>query len=328
MTTIAVLATGGTIATRTNLEGETVASEDGAHLVERLPTTPDFRVTVENVFTLGSYLMTLPLMHQLARRVQAQLDDHRVSGVVVTHGTDTMEETGYFLDLVVDDARPIVLTGAQRAADAHDPDGPRNLSDALTVAAHPAARGLGTVIVFAGAIFAARGTRKSRTLTADSFAAASGGPLGFVHGDIVRIEAQPRRTLRVSVKEMRLEDVRVDVVACYPGADATALHAFVAQGARGIVLEATGAGNANPEICEAVRDLTERGVVVVTSTRVESGPVTPIYGNGGGIDLEAAGAVGSGLLRAPQARVLLAALLATHRDPMTVRAELVKHISG
>jgi L-asparaginase len=327
LTAIALLATGGTIASRTGVGGDAVATASGAELVERLPPLAGIRVSVEDVFTVGSYLMTLPLMRRLAVRAQHHLDDPLVGGVVATHGTDTMEETAYFLDLVVDDDRPVVLTGAQLPADAADADGPRNLADALTVAAHPAARGLGTLIVFGGAVFAARGTRKSRTLAADSFASPSTGPLGFVRGETVHIEVQPRPRPRLSLQDMG-DDVRVDVVACYPGADATALHAFAARGARGIVLEATGAGNANPEICDAVRDLTRSGVVVVTSTRVESGPVTAIYGNGGGKDLEAAGAVGSGLLRSPQARVLLAALLAIHHDPRTVRAELVRHVGG
>lgn len=326
MTNVSLLATGGTIATRTSLGGDTVAAAGGGELIARLPTRPGLSVSVEDVFTVGSYLMSLPLMHQLAVRVQHHLNDPLVDGVVATHGTDTMEETAYFLDLVVEDDRPVVLTGAQRPADAVDTDGPRNLADALTIAAHPAARGLGTVVVFGGGVFAARGTRKSHTLASDSFAAPSAGPLGFVGGDTVHIQLQPRPRPRLPLQDMQIDDVRVDVVACYPGADATSLHAFAAQGARGIVLEATGAGNANPEICEAVRQLSDSGVVVVTSTRVDSGPVTAIYGNGGGKDLLAAGAVGSGLLRPPQARVLLAALLAVHRDPRTVRAELVRHV--
>jgi L-asparaginase len=117
-------------------------------------------------------------------------------------------------------------------------------------------------------------------------------------------------------------------VACYPDADATALPALVDVGARGIVLEATGAGNANPATCAVVAELTAAGVVVVTSTRVAAGPVTPIYGDGGGVDLLAAGAVPSGLLRPSQARMLLAALLGLHRDPVAVRKAFARHAAG
>jgi L-asparaginase len=265
--------------------------------------------------------MTLDRLHELARAVADELRDERVAGVVVTHGTDTTEESAFLLDLFHADPRPVVVTGAQRAADASDSDGPRNLTDAVAVAAAPAARGLGVLIGFGGRLFPARGTRKAHTLAADAFVNPAGGPLGWVHGADVGIVTVPRRPPALPLDAFDPAGVRVDIVACYPDADATALHACAAAGARGIVLEATGAGNANPTICAAVAELTAAGVVVVTSTRVAEGPVVAIYGDGGGIDLLRAGAVPSGLLRPPQARILLAALLGIHRDPDAVRQE-------
>ena len=119
-------------------------------------------------------------------------------------------------------------------------------------------------------------------------------------------------------------DARVDVVALYPGTDTAALEAVVAAGAAGVVLEATGAGNANPQICEAVARLTGEGIVVALSTRVHAGPVVPLYGNGGGVDLVAAGAIPTGTLRPSQARILLTALLSLHRDPAQVAKELTQ----
>src|SRR5688500_16882366 len=224
--------------------------------------------------------MTLDRVHILARAVAAQLRDPDVAGIVVTHGTDTTEETAYFLDLIHGDDQPVVLTGAQRAADAPDSDGPRNLGDAVIVAASPAARGLGVLIGFGGQLFPARGTRKTRALAADTFANPHGGPLGWVHRGDVGVVTQPRRRTALDLGAFDPNGVRVDVVACYPDADGTALRAFADAGARGLVLEATGAGNANPAICAAVQDLTAAGVVVVTSTRVAAGPVTAIYGHG------------------------------------------------
>ena len=328
MRTVAVLATGGTIATRSDEAGQAVARASGADLVSALVPQPGVRVVVDDVLRVGGYLMTPALMHQLAVRAHQHLADDAVAGLVVTHGTDTTEETAYFLDLVVDDERPIVVTGAQRPADAPDSDGPRNLADAVTVAAHPSTRGLGCLIVFGGRIFAARGTRKSHTVAADTFTAPTGGQLGWVRGDTVQVDSRPVRRRHLPLPGDDLSGLRVDVAACYPGADATALRAFAAAGARGVVLEATGAGNANPEICAAVAELTARGVVVVTSTRVECGPVVPIYGGGGGTDLLAAGAVPAGTLRPSQARVLLVLLLATHPDPAVVRAQLTAHVAG
>ncbi|MFD2092128.1 asparaginase [Blastococcus deserti] len=319
MTLVTVLATGGTIASRADGQGGATARDAGADLVAQLSLPAGVAVRVEDVLRVGSFRMTLDRLHTLARAVAAQLRDPELTGVVVTHGTDTAEETAFFLDLFHDDARPIVVTGAQRAADARDSDGPRNLGDAVAVAADPAARCLGVLIGFGGQLYPARGTRKTHTLATDTFTNPYGGALGWVHGGEVRVVTQPRRTPALDLDAFDPTGLRVDVVACHPDADATAPRAYAAAGARGIVLEATGAGNANPAVCAAVEELTAAGVVVVTSTRVAAGPVAPVYGDGGGADLLRAGAVPSGLLRPSQARMLLAALLGIHRDPSTVR---------
>jgi L-asparaginase len=169
-----------------------------------------------------------------------------------------------------------------------------------------------------------RGTRKSHTLAADTFTNPYGGALCWVHRGDVEVVTTPRRRPALDLAAFDPTQVRVDVAASHPDADATALHAFAAAGARGIVLEATGAGNANPAVCAAVRELTDAGVVVVTSTRVPDGPVAAIYGDGGGVDLLAAGAVPSGLLRPSQARVLLAALLGVHLDAAEIRTAFAR----
>ncbi|NJQ00035.1 asparaginase [Streptomyces zingiberis] len=329
MRTVTVLATGGTIASRTAASGEAVARASGSELVARSAPRGDVRVLVDDVFRIGSYLMSLERMRELTLRAHHHLREESITGLVVTHGTDTAEETALFLDLFLDDERPVVLTGAQRPADAPDSDGPRNLAEAIAVAADPASRGLGTLIVFDGSVFAAGGTRKSHTLATSAFASPDGGVLGWVR-DRVHITGgpRPRPRPRLDLPSLDLSRARVDIVSCYPGADATALRAFAAAGARGLVLEATGAGNANAAICEAVAELTASGVVVATSTRVASGPVAAIYGNGGGADLLAAGAVPTGLLRPSQTRVLLAALLGVHGDPRLVREELAAHTGG
>ncbi len=319
MPLVTVLATGGTIATRADARGVGTAQDGGADLVARLDLPPGVRVEVEDVLRVGSYLMTLQRVHTLAVRAAEALRDPAVGGLVVTHGTDTIEETALFLDLFHDDPRPVVVTGAQRAADAPDGDGPRNLGEAVTVAAADAARDLGVLVSFGGRVLPARGVRKGHTLAADPFAAPDTGVVGWVHGGRVGIESRPVRGPALDLAAFDPAGLRVDVLACHPDADDVALRAFAAAGARGIVLEATGAGNANPAVVAAVEELVAAGVVVVTSTRVQAGRVAAIYGNGGGADLLAAGAVPSGLLRPSQARVLLAALLGVHRDPGAVR---------
>ena len=328
MSLVTVLATGGTIASRSDDDGGATARDGGADLLARLDLPPGVEVDVQDVFRVGGFRMTLDRVHDLARAVASALRSGDVAGVVVTHGTDTTEETAFFLDLFHSDPRPVVVTGAQRAADAPDSDGPRNLTDAITAAVAPATRGLGVLIGFGGQLFPARGTRKTHTLAADTFTNPAGGPLGWVHGGDVAVVTTPRRGPALDLAAFDPTGVRVDVVACYPDADATAMRACAGAGARGIVLEATGAGNANPAICAAVAELTAAGVVVVTSTRVAAGPVTPIYGDGGGVDLMAAGAVPSGLLRPSQARMLLAALLGLHRDAHAVREAFAQEAAG
>jgi L-asparaginase len=218
-----------------------------------------------------------------------------------------------------------VFTGAQRPADAPDTDGPRNLADAIAVAADPAARDCGVLLTFDGAVFAARGVGKSHTAAPAAFSAPDSGPLGHVREGVVSLAARPVRVPPLDLAALDLAGIRVDVVTYYPGADAVVLDAVHAAGARGVVLAGTGAGNANCEVRAAVERLTRAGVVVALSTRVAAGPVAGIYGNGGGgIDLLAAGAVPTGVLRPSQARILLAALLARYRDPVPVAAELAR----
>jgi L-asparaginase len=318
---ISVLATGGTIASRRRADGSSVAAAGADELVASLPLLPDVEVVLEDVFRIGSYRMTLERMAHLATRACDHLAAG-AAGIVITHGTDTIEETALFLDLFVSDERPVIVTGAQRAADAPDSDGPRNLAEAITVATAPHSRGLGTLVVFDGTVFPARGVRKGHTLASTAFTAPDGGTVGWVHDGQVHLDGRRRRQTPLELAAFDAARARVDVVACYPGADATALHAFAAAGARGIVLEATGAGNANPEICAAVAELSAAGIVVVTATRVEQGPIAAIYGDGGGIDLLAAGAVPAGRLRPSQARIYLAALLGVRGDAAAVRAEL------
>lgn len=327
MPRVSVLATGGTIATRRGADGSSVATASADELVAALPGLPDVGIVVDDVFRIGSYRMTLERMAQVAARASDHLADG-AAGIVVTHGTDTIEETALFLELFVDDQRPVVLTGAQRAADAPDSDGPRNLADAISVAVDPASAGRGAMVVFDGTVFPARGVRKAHTLASTAFTAPDGGTLGWVREAVAHLEAPRRPRTRLDLSAFDATRARVDIAACYPGADATALRAFAAAGARGIVLEATGAGNANPEICAAVAELSARDVVVVTASRVEQGPIAAIYGDGGGMDLLAAGAIPAGRLRPSQARICLAALLGVHGDVAAVRERLPDLLSA
>ncbi|WP_338674441.1 asparaginase [Streptomyces sp. SCSIO 30461] len=316
MRRIVVISTGGTIASRR--QGAGLAADAQGHEVMATAPLPDgVSVEVVELFRVNSPRLTTAHQLRLLHTVHEVLSDPGVDGVVVTHGTDTLEESAFLVDLHHDDPRPVVFTGAQLPLGAAKGDGPGNLHDSLVAAA--TMRDLGVLVVFAGKVHAARGTVKTQTLAADAFADPSGAPLGAMGFGQASIERRPERPAALSLPALPGVPPRVDMVMHHAGADTLLLDTAVDAGAQGIVLVATGAGNASPEFAEAVGSATSRGVLVALTTRVAAGPVTEIYTQGGAVDLVAAGAVPTGTLRAGQARVaVLSALLAgtdrTRRD--------------
>lgn len=322
MRRVHLLATGGTIASRRGADGLS-ATTPAADLLASAGCPPDLDVTVSDLTTVGSYALSMADLRRLVLDVRRHLSED-VDGIVVTHGTDTMEESAYLADLVHDDPRPVVFTGAQRPFDSPAPDGPTNLSAALRVAASPLSRDLGVLLCFDGLAFAGRGVRKVETLRSGAFAAPGRGPLLQVTGESVVPLARPVRQEALPL-DLDTELPRVDVVACYLGVDETLLHAAAAAGAAGIVLEAFGAGNVPPAIAEAAGRLVARGVPVLVCSRVPSGPVAPLYA-GGGASLASAGAVFAGDLSPWQGRLLLAAALSLDpQDPYRVLADRLPH---
>lgn len=314
---VVLLATGGTISSRgSETGGGAVASDSGEQVFASIGRQSAHPVRVVDVFRKGSYLLTVDDMIAICARIREALSAPEVLGVVVTHGTDTMEETAYLAALTHDDPRPVVFTGAQQAADSSHPDGPGNLARAIVVAGSPEARGKGVMLAFAGAIFPATGVRKCHTTKPEAFANPDFGTIGSVteSGEVSFMATPPQHTA-LPLPGAGAGSPRVDLVAVYPGADATQLRSSVQAGATGIVLQGTGTGNANHPICQAVAEAAAAGVVVVTSTRVEAGAVVPVYGDGGGEDLREAGAIPSGCLRSSQSLILLSTLLRLDAGP-------------
>lgn len=313
-----LLATGGTIASRQGPDG-LAAVTPAAELLAATGSPAGVTVTTSDLGTVASFALTTADLRELVAAARGCLGDG-VDGVVVTHGTDTMEESAYLADLVHDDPRPIVFTGAQRPFDSPAPDGPANLADALRVASAPAARDLGVLLCFDGLAFAARGVRKVDTLRSGAFGAPGRGPVIRLAGESVRPLARPARPAPLPL-DVRAELPRVDVVACHLGADAALLHAAVAAGAAGLVLQALGAGNVPPAVAEATEELVAGGIPVLVCSRVPSGPVAPLYA-AGGARLARGGAVFAGDLSPWQGRLLLAAALAlAPDDPQRVLAQ-------
>ncbi|EYT64350.1 L-asparaginase [Dietzia sp. UCD-THP] len=311
---VVICTTGGTITASTVPGGAVVAGDSAAAtqamldgLRSALPAS--IRVSARAVLDADSSTFGPAEWDGLVDAVADVLVDPEVAGVVVAHGTDTLEETVMALDLHHSDPRPVAVTGAQLPADHPESDGPANLLDAVLLAADPVSRGLGVLVVLGRAILQARGVRKWHTTEPVAFA--RNAPDQPVEGLPPELE---RPTLP---GRARFSGTRVDVVSCPPGSDAVALRACVGAGARGLVLEGTGSGNLPPLVAEAVADLAvERpDIVVATSTRVPRGEATPTYsGPGGGADLARRGVLSCGYLRSAQARVLLTALLSLAED--------------
>ncbi|MFG2900000.1 asparaginase [Streptomyces zaomyceticus] len=335
---IVVISTGGTIASRWQGTGY-AADASGNDVLATAPLPEGVTVEVVDLFNVNSSRMTAAHQLALLRTVHETFADPGVDGIVITHGTDTLEETAFLLDLHHSDSRPVVLTGAQRPFGTGDGDGPGNLYDALQVAS--TVSDLGVLVVFDGRVHAARGTVKTQTLAADAFSDPSAERLGRVGFSRVDIERQPERPAPLPLPAAAYKAApgdtapgafplpRVAVITHHSDGDPFLLNAAVAAGARGIVLVATGAGNATPEIAAAVADAVAQGVLVAVTTRVPAGPLAEIYTGGGAVDLVASGALLTGTLRAAQARIaVLATLLSEAGDPARSTALLRRLLDG
>lgn len=305
---VTLITTGGTIASRRDpVTGHVVASVSAEDLRAALHEPLDgISVKVEALANVGSYAIDLPTAFALAGRINAALDDPDCLGAVVTHGTDTLEESCYLADLMLRSEKPAVFTGAQRAADEPDTDGPRNIADAIRLAAAPAARGLGAMICFEQEFHAARDVTKSHASRTDTFHSNEHGKLGEIDGSEVRVMRKP--VLRRSYAPARIEPA-IELVTMVMGSDGRTLRHARADGIKAVVIQGFGRGNTPPAVTAAAAELVAAGIPVVMTTRCARGRVRPIYGNGGGKTLAEAGVIFAGDLSGPKARILMAVLL-------------------
>jgi len=268
-----------------------VPALSGEDLIAAVPELKELAtIRVVEFSNIPSYYMGPDRWPGLTRKIDEVLAEPGVAGVVVTHGTDTLEETAYFLDLTLRSDKPVVLVGAQRNASERDTDGRRNITNAVRQVLAEGAAGKGVTVTLNQYINAARPVTKTHTNNVETFQSGEYGYLGYVDADRVVFFGEPLRRQRLPLPEGELP--RVDLVPMYPGADGGHVRRAVDVGAQGVVGEAYGWGNVNEAMYEAIGYAREKGVPVVISTRVPNGRGLPVYASeGGGATLKRLGAV-------------------------------------
>lgn len=316
-----VLFTGGTISMRIDPRtGGAVPALSGEEIVSQVPGLGEVAdLTLEDYARLPGPHVTPHWMWRLKDRVAAVLADPAVDGVVLTHGTDTLEETAFLLDLTLDAQKPVVLCGAMRTVSEPGWDGPANLLAAVRTAVHPGACGRGVMVVVGEAIHGAAEASKWHAQALAAFRSPH-GPLGTVERDGLLFHRPPFAAPRLPARRLVTE---VDLHTMATGVDDGLVRASLARGARGLVLEATGCGNVPPAVVPGIRAALSARVPVLLVSRCPEGRVAPAYGyEGGGRMLHDLGVVLCGEMPGPKARILLMVALGATSDPAELRALL------
>ena len=317
---IKVLATGGTIAgaqansSEIGYKAGTFSVDDLIKAVPQLKDVAD--LTGEQVANIASQTMNHEVWLKLAKRVNEVLRDGSADGVVITHGTDTLEETAYFLSLVVKSDKPVVLVGSMRPATAISADGPANLYNAVALAASPEARGRGPLIVMDDEIHYAREAQKTNTTELDTFKSPNRGRAGVMN--VGKIEFFSQNTTRHTTKsEFDVEGKtpsdlpRVEIIYSYENLGPEVIDFLVSQGVKGIVLAGVGDGNSTDPAIAALSAATKKGIAVVRSSRTGSGLVVRNVE----VNDDKLGFIASMELSPQKARILLMLALMNTNDP-------------
>lgn len=315
---IIILATGGTIA------GQGASSTGAGYIPAKLPVEEliknipsiDRIATVkgEQVASVGSYDMTVAIWIKLANRINEIFAKNEAEGVVITHGTDTQEETAYFLSLTVNSEKPVVLTGAMRAATAVSADGPKNLYDAIVVASDTLSKRRGVMVCFNESLFDGKNVVKVNTTNVNAFASPNAGPIGQIYDGKVKYYTQTVN----GKSNFPLFDIskldtlpKVEIAYMYVEASASAIKAFMDDDVDGLIIAASGNGSFNKGILETVQTAVKKGIFVVRSSRVASGRVTQFNQV---FDDEKLGTIAADDHNPQKARILLMLALTATKD--------------
>ena len=292
------------------LSGEEIVAR-----VEGLSDVANFDII--NFSRLPGPHVTPAKMLELAQAVQAELHKPEIDGVVITHGTDTLEETAYFLDLILHSDKPVVFVGAMRNSSELSWDGPANLLAAVRVAGDAQARGLGVVIAMSEKIIAANEVTKTHTESVDTFQSRDFGALGMIDKDRVIIARRP--TERENIATTKIEE-RVEIIKATSGSDGKFIDFTVEQGTRGIVIEGMGRGNVPPDYVPAIERAVKKNIPVVITSRCPRGRVLDTYAYAGaGKTLTNLGVILGGVLPSHKVRIKLMLLLGAGHSVAQIR---------
>jgi len=316
---VIIVTTGGTIAEKDDPKtGGAVPAVSGKDLIQAVPGLGKLAdIDVVQFSNIDSSHMTPELWRNLSEKVDGVLQDSRVKGVVVTHGTDTMAEGAYFLDITLKSNKPVVFVGAMRDASDLSPDGPANIYNAVLQVISPEAQKFGVTVTLNQFINSARYVRKTETTNVQTFNSGENGYLGYIAmGKVHKFHDRVPAIKLPLPKKL----ANVALLKTYAGDDGNFIRYAVDTGIKGIVIEAVGAGNVNEQVAAAIEYALSKSVVVAIATRVLNGSVYPIYGDvGGGKALQKMGAILVGDMTSPKARLLLMLALSNNRCAQEIR---------
>lgn len=311
---VVVFTTGGTIAMKFDKKvNGLMPAVSGEDLAAAVPGLEDVcEIEVKEFSNMASCNITPEKMLALSKTIEQELKRSDINGVVVTHGTDTVEETAYFLDIVHQSDKPIVLTAAMRGAGDTSPDGPMNIYCAVKTAASKESVGKGVLVLLNEQIHAAGQVRKTHSANPATFESPWWGPLGYCDGDRVVMRRAPLDRMTFALDTL---SARVDVIMAMTGSGRDYIDFAVSQGCKGIVIEGFGRGNIPPAMEEGIADAVKQGVVVVISTRTLGGRPWQVYAYPGSVtDSRSHGAVKAGEYSSAKTRLKLMVILSAHPE--------------
>lgn len=314
MKRVAVLTTGGTIASKTNEEGRLDSGVfTGEELSEMIGIPKDIEVEIYSILQKPSMHVLFSDLDLIREKAEELIKSNSVDGIVITHGTDTMEESAYYLELTFDTNIPIILTGSQRSPEDLGSDANINLRHAIYAASDSQLIGAGVVVVFNERIFAAKYVKKEHASNIQGFNSFGFGYLGIIDNNKIHLYQKPIRSEHYTIKNSK--DVTVDIVKCYLESDGKFIKTCIDSKVDGIILQGVGRGQVSPKMMSEIKEAITKGIEIVITTSAEEGEVYPTYEySGSAYDLYKVGVVLGKDYDSKKARIKLIACLKSESD--------------